>query len=387
MDSERLDRRRVAFVNLTPHIGALPAVVSAMGRLVERGYQLDLISIASVDHIPTPHFSERQITLCPLPARGKLKIPGLGFLRIIAEIVRLSRARGGYACFFGIDQGGMIVATLASMFVRTPAVYFSMELYPSSEARGWRKRLNKSLERICNRFTWLTLIQDDERAACLLEDNRIDRSQIMIVPNSPLGRAARNKSSYLNDRLGIAGDRQIVLYAGNIIDWAMCLELAESALTWPAEWVLVLHGYAVSSQAAYLDKIKRLATDSRVVLSLDMVPYEDVERLYSSAAIGVALYDSKKGANYANIAGASGKLIRYLKCGLPIVTSDSPGLRRLVERSQCGVCIGDAGEIKSAVARVLADYSQFSSNAVRCYNEEFEFAKYFDRVIDKIDEL
>jgi glycosyltransferase involved in cell wall biosynthesis len=378
--------RRVAFLSLIPHIGALPAVVSGVNRLVQRGYEVDVISIRGADHIPKPRFPEERVNVYFLPHGRKLGIvPGI--LVILVRATQLLSEHGRYACFFGVDQRGMIVAAIAGLLLRTPVIYFSMELYMSNELRGLRQRMYKALERICNQRTWLTLMQDSERAACLVEDNRISQSQIMIVPNSPLGRAARKRGSYFNQRFGISEDRKIIFYAGNIIDWAMCLELAESALTWPDKWALVLHGYVVSAQEEYFGKIERLATDSRVVISLDMVPYEDLERLYSSADIGVALYDSEKGANYANIAGASGKLIRYLKCGLPIVTSDSPGLRRLIDQHQCGIYVRNEHEIRSAIAHLLANYDEFSLNAIKCYDEEFDFARHFDRVIARIDKL
>lgn len=380
--------RRVAFLSLIPHIGALPAVVSGVTRLAERGYGVHVIMPRAADHIPMPRFPEEQVSVFFLPTKRKRgMVPGS--FQFLARAVQLLRKRGRYVCFFGVDQQGMILAAMAGMLLKTPVVYFSMELYLSYESRGFRQGVYKTLERKCNQRTWLTLIQHPERAACLVEDNRIPQSQIMIVPNSPLGSAARNRGTYFNEKFGIADDCKIVLYAGNIIDWAMCLELAESALTWPDEWVLVLHGYVQSGKEEYLRQIERLATDPHVALSLDMVPYEDVERLYSSADVGVALHNPSKHSretDYANIAGASGKLIRYLKCGLPIVTSDSPGLRRLIDRYRCGIYVSNEHDIENAIAQLLANHDEFSSNAVRCYDEEFEFAKYFDRVIARIDE-
>ena len=63
-----------------------------------------------------------------------------------------------------------------------------------------------------------------------------------------------------------------------------------------------------------------------IIISLDMVPYEDIDKLHASADIGVALYNPqqhKRSADFTNIAFASGKLMRYLKSGLKKLTTQT----------------------------------------------------------------
>jgi glycosyltransferase involved in cell wall biosynthesis len=377
----------------------MPAVASAIARLIEYGFEVEFITVEYANHIPKPIFPKGKVNEIILPVHNEngffprlFHILTLGLNKVIFQCyhtVKLLRQYGNHECLFGVDQRGMILAVMARMFLRTRVIYYSMELYLSNEMNGFEQRMYKKIERFCNKRTWLTLMQDTERAALLIEDNRISESQIMIVPNSPCGKAIRLRGTYFNDKFGVSEGQKIVLYAGNIINWAMTLELVESALSWPEEWVLVIHGYIQGNQKTYLDQIKNLAISPKIILSLEMVSDEEVGYLHESADIGIALYAPerhKRAMDFTNIAHASGKLIRYLKGGLPIVTSELPGLKILIDQYQCGICVSDTNEIKSAISCIISNYEEFSSKAVNAYNEEFEFTKHFDPVIERINE-
>ena len=72
--TSRQTQRRVAFISLIPHIGALPAVVSGVARLVESGYEVDIISVSGAEHIPKPCFSEERVNVYLLPGTIKRKL-------------------------------------------------------------------------------------------------------------------------------------------------------------------------------------------------------------------------------------------------------------------------------------------------------------------------
>jgi glycosyltransferase involved in cell wall biosynthesis len=117
------------------------------------------------------------------------------------------------------------------------------------------------------------------------------------------------------------------------------------------------------------------------------VPYEKLDDLVLSAHIGLVFYRKELGANFSQIAGASGKLAHYLRCGLPVICLDLPGLVKVVDRYRCGICVSEPGEIQSAIEIILREYPLYRMNALKCYEESYEFGRYFREVLRKIDEF
>ena len=249
-----------------------------------------------------------------------------------------------------------------------------------------KSALYKALERWCNRRALFTIIQDDERARLLAAANGISISQIITVPNSPLGRAARQDSDYLREKFQIPKERKIILHAGGLADWTMSLELAEATRTWSGDWVLIFHTREAQNGDAYLDKVRAAADNSRVLFSLQPVPYAQLDALVGSADIGIALYRDI-GENVSQIGLSSGKLAQYLKCGLPVVTTDFPSLRQIIDGYRCGICVSDPQKVGQAVGEILRHYDTYSANSVVCYNELFSPEKHFDKVLARLNRI
>lgn len=299
-----------------------------------------------------------------------------------------------YNCIIGVAQEplGLAAATFASRLLGVPLVYYSIELYLLDDIRSrflrlYIARLKKALERLCNRRASFTIIPSDERARLLAVANGISLSQIIVVPNSSLGRAVRQRSDYLREKFQIPKDRKIILHAGELAtSWSMDLELIEATRAWPEDWVLIFHTRSVKDRDAYSHLFSAAADNSRIFFSLQPVPYEQLDALVGSADIGIALYRNI-GQKVFQMGLSSGKLAQYLKCGLPVVTTDFPSLRRIVEDYRCGICVSDPQEVGQAVSRILAHYDTYSANSVACYNELFALEKHFDKVLERLAQI
>jgi len=287
-----------------------------------------------------------------------------------------------YTCFVGIEPEGLAVATLLGLLRCVPTLYYDMELRFASDAPVVGNPLSRALLRWCVRRASLSVVPDADRANVLAQGTGVPHERIVCVPVAPRGQPRFERSDLLRQRLGISLAKRIILYAGSIADWSLCAELATAARSWPEEWVLVLHGYV--PVPAYLDQLRALELNGRVMLSLEPVEYAELDRLVSSADIGIALYRNL-GQNIYYIGSASGKVAQYLKCGLPVVTVDFPSMRRVVDSYQCGVCVLDATQVGRAIRQILADYETFRANAFRCYQEHYRFDRHFDKVLAQID--
>ena len=102
-----------------------------------------------------------------------------------------------------------------------------------------------------------------------------------------------------------------------------------------------------SPSEPYLVEIEKVS-QGRAYLSLDPVPFEQIDRVVKSAQVGLVFYRHDLGANYAQMVGASGKMAYYLRCGLPVVCIDLPGMKKGL-KLPVRVCVHAVSEIEAAL--------------------------------------
>lgn len=287
-----------------------------------------------------------------------------------------------YRCFIAAEPGGLMVASGIARSREVPLIYYNLELGMMEEGQTnliWRV-FNK-YERLLNKEAVATIVQDTERAGVLAERNGIPLSSVLTVPICASGPIFDKKTDWLRKRLAISPEDKIILYAGYITDWAMCCEMAEAARRWPEGRVLVLHSHSIQDKR-YLKRLRKYL-GTKVKLSLESVPYEDLPTLLASADIGIALYKGL-GRNFTLTGSASGKIAYYLKCGLPVISNNYPSIREVLEGYGCGVCVDSADEINTAMEKILANYEPMRKKAFYCYEERYMFSKQFAKVVDFI---
>jgi glycosyltransferase involved in cell wall biosynthesis len=378
-------KKRVAIFAYCAHVSISPSIINSAMMLSRAGYSVDLVTLQD-EHFPVYQFADSNICTFAYPWRepeGFLQVQKarIDFVRWSIHACRGKR----YVCFIGVDPEGLLTATLLGAIVKTPVFYYSLELFVPSELRpGWtiRDRLMKSIERFCNQRAVRTIVQNESRAAVLVKNNGIDPLSVLIVPDSPLGLPHISRRDWWHQKFALSSDCKVILQAGGIGYSRLSYELAQAAQEWPDDWVLVLHGWEL--QPGYIDCIRPLTNSGRVLLSLEPVPYEQLDDLYGSASIGIALYRNVD-QNYYHI--ASGKIPHYLRCGIPVIATDFPNLRRILHDHQCGICVAAPAQIKEAIEAIFRNYGQFSENAQRTYLERLEFGRYFEKVIDEIAAL
>ena len=172
--------------------------------------------------------------------------------------------------------------------------------------------------------------------------------------------------------------------AGFIADWAMCAEIAESAQSWPKNWVLIFHTHGYNNKS-YINKVRRFE-NSNLLFSLSPVPYEELPAFLASADIGIALYRDL-GSNFTLISSASGKLAHYLKSGLPVVVNSYPGVSKIVKQYNCGIAIDGPDQLQEAISNIFDNYQQMHSGAYLCYEDNYRLSHYFAKVVDIIEQL
>jgi glycosyltransferase involved in cell wall biosynthesis len=296
-----------------------------------------------------------------------------------------------FVCLIGVEPFGLIAATLAAdastKGKSVPVIYYDQELLLEKECHTAESRILKILERMCNRMCRFTIIQDERRAAYLRDDNNLEAESIVCVPVSGLGKAYRAKGNLLQEMCGIPQEKKVLLYAGYMAPWAMCLEMAEAAQNWRDDFVLVLHSWQEDIvRHPYITQIRRLTQTRKVYLSLKQVDWQKMPELVSSADIGLAFYQNL-GENFREIGHSSNKLAQYLQMGLPVITTDYPSMRDVIDRYQCGACGSGPDSIEPLAEMIFNDYERYRANAFRCYENDYDFSKHFRKVIERIKQI
>lgn len=277
----------------------------------------------------------------------------------------------------GIDCGGGVAAWISSLFSRCKYVYLSLELndpekfYNISKVLYW-------LESVAIARAQAVVIQDEPRLESLRGFHKKIPKQVYFLPNSPSGSSmAKRDPNYFHRLLEIDPNAypHLMLQAGMVQDAVYCQELAAAQAKLDNGFAMIFHSSVPRSEHDPYNSILKGHNSKNLFLSLKPVPFDEVETLFASVTIGLAFYRPLN-ANFSNIAQASGKLPIYLKYGIPVLMNTLPSFQELLQKYEFGITIDDpsnSDELSRAITKIMANYSYYRQNAIRCFAEQFNF--------------
>ena len=373
----------------------------------ERGYDVDIYSLHNEKQngkIPAEYrkcFQHHTVTF-PFCVRILSKFAkGVGF---IFKIIGL-KTRGGkwdslvkmsyfsFYCFLksrkiknsiliATDPPSLWAASLISKKTNDPYMYCIREIFLSADNNDVVDWIIKYFERIANSNALFTLEFDETRAGLIQKDNYLSPEKMQIVPNAPIGEAVNKRCRYLREKFNIPDDKKIALYTGGIADYNLTYEHIESIETWPQNVVLVMHCWGREEEIAKLKKFAQ-RFKREIYFSTDMLPFDEIDMLYSSADIGFALYgDQDLNHRYAGL--SSGKLFNFMQVCVPIITNDTPSCIKAVEETGCGVCINDINEAGNAIQEILEREDEYRQNCQKAISA-FSFTRNYKILMDAIE--
>ena len=292
--------------------------------------------------------------------------------------------QNNYLCVFGVSQIGHYVAHTIASHNRAPLVYFNDEL-PSHLGSDWENnRLTKLEKQIIHKAAMIVL-PDSQRFQPLCQELKISHS----IPHAELPNIAITTNSIdsidWHKRLGIPDSCIPFLHAGSIGDWAQVPELLSSVPYWPKEAVLILHSRSSERVEAYRKQLSHLEIAGRVFWSLEPMSESILNSLVSYCAGNFALYRNS-GPNIEYLGLSSGKLLRSLASGSPVIASDLASLS-FVSEYQLGVLVSHPAEITKAIEKIIRDREFYSNNCLQFCKNNLSFEMAWETLCLKFKEV
>mgnify|MGYP001368019798 CR=1 FL=1 len=287
-----------------------------------------------------------------------------------------------------IDSITLISAYIYKIILRKrfEIIFWSLEISSYSKI-DLLDRLLEKIEFYALKDVTTAISQSKERLALInnLRKINIDKIDRFFIPHSRFKTKKTKREYYFNDVFNIPKEKTIILHLGWVHDVMDSYNLAKSTLVWNADIQLVFHERSERHKDdPYIKKIHSLNSES-LHLSLSPVPYEYLGDLIASCDIGVVVYKPEHyGDSWSNIAKASGKLADSLAFGKPIICSNLPDLKELIEKYECGLVFNEYSEIPALIDKINEHYKFYSTNALKCFSNEFEFCKFFNPFLKKM---
>jgi glycosyltransferase involved in cell wall biosynthesis len=285
---------------------------------------------------------------------------------------------------------GLVPARLLAARYRRPLVYHCYDYSGDGFTQTLGSRLVKNLQVGFARSAYLVTVPDEGLAQILSKDLRLKRNPVVMVNSpldQPLGRGALKSALKSRGR-----DYEKIVFRQGRIGFGHGLEVTIRSIPMWANrrWGFVVMGIG---EASYLDSLNKLAASLGVAdrfVALPAVAYDRVAEFTSDADVGHALYEPIH-VNNLNITGSC-KIQEYMAAGLPLLVSDRPSLRSLVEEYSSGIAADDSSpESIAAAVNSLLDNPEVSNemgvSSRRAFERKFCYEKQFAPVIRAIEQL
>lgn len=270
------------------------------------------------------------------------------------------------------DVNVLPTAWLAAKICRVPLVYDAHEISTSREGyQAFRKTVGWIEKRLMPNVAG-TITTTDIRAKYFALAYKIPRP--LVLQNRPRLSAPTEQTSYLKEHLQLENDWPIVLYQGGLQPGRGLRKFVRSAALVPNAYFVLI---GVGRQTLELQAIAQELNITDRVKFISTVPLAELPLFTASADIGVQPIENTCLNHYTT---DSNKLFEYALAGLPVLATDFPEIRKIVQNFEIGQVVSDGSDERFAEAlnSMLEDKTQlqvFRTNALKyrdrlCWEEQ-----------------
>ena len=348
-----------------PRLLYMPFALSTIKKLILEGHAIDLYLCERENDDYKEIFND-QVQVYFLDnswawkwGRGRGLYYLLNFLTIRLTLFK------SYSSIWGVGLVGSSLAGRIASLKGADYYYLSDEFPDINYLRIWINA-EKRYARLAKRW----IVPDESRVDITMQQIKgISLENAVVLPNAPLLESlAETVDTNWNSQLNIPLDSSIVLYAGGI-DRENNIELILSVFPLTSsEYYLIMVGNSKGYATNPLYKHKR------IVWIESPLSDEELVSLHQSSLCIIAFYSSMMWLEY--VGKSSGKIMRAIIAGCPIITTDFPSLH-FIKDFGFGVLIQQAHELILALNEVKANRSYYQENLI-AHRDKVSFEKYWE---------
>lgn len=366
------NKKELIILLRVPFLDKIPSLKSLIIYFAKKNYKITIIS-STDDKYVAFDFDSTNIHLKLVKSRTK-KIGIPTSIKLLAQLFKILLKKKRIYCIIGGDNYANLMLSKLNILFKIPYINFLLE-YPELGNRSEYIALIRSS---------FIITHDKWHGDFLQRELRIDPSKMLYLPNASYTPQYYKHETYLYDKLDIPINKNIILHSGGIGDYFMSKDLISIAQSWSDKNILVFHTSYDVKKTSYYCELKEILDEDHIKFSTNPVSNDILDKLVSSARIGLALYSEKiLGYRAVYMGLAAGKIGNYLKCGIPVIASKLPSLC-YIEEYKCGILIDNLNQIENSIATINNNYEEYVQNAHKCYAELWEPQKYLESIRKKI---
>ena len=364
-----------------------PSLKCIIDLLLENGFEIDLRYPKSyapmplmdnVRFIPFGKFTRRLKDIIFNRFCSKL----LMSLSVFIEYILYYRK---YDLIIGVDRQGLLEANILNRLIKSRYIFISYEITFEKET----SIRYKAIEKEASKNVSLWIIQDEERAQKLMEENGLKESNKFLLPLASAG--VGNKSELrLRDQLEIPNTKYVAIVIGSIAAWSMTNEIIKSVINWPDDWVLILHERYGRTRELLMNELPDMESyiNKKIFISDSATEnVDDMSTILSGVDAGIAFYKPDyvgpyTGNNLKYLGLASGKISTYLRYGIPVIANEIGLYAEVIHKHQLGIIVSSPENITTQLSELKSPC--YSVNAKRYFSEYLDFNNYSDNFLNEI---
>jgi len=263
------------------------------------------------------------------------------------------------------DVNTLPTAWAAARLARARLVYDAHEISTSREGYEGFRRFVGGVERFMFPRVDGAITTTDRRAAFFARAYGVDRP--VVLQNRPRQQEIAN-SNRIREELGLDAAYPVVLYQGGLQSGRGLDRIVSAAERVPDALFVFIGGGRLADELE--TQVERLGLTDRVRF-IPTVPLEQLPEYTASADIGVQALEN---TCLNHVTTDSNKLFEYIAAGLPVVASNFPEIRKIIQTHEVGLLVpsDDTDALAEAIGRLVNDQSlrgRLAANASRAASE------------------